>query len=143
MLRTARIQRGIQSGELLSECPLIIQDGAHNLSGVTELTNALKTYFSGKKITLVTAMLKDKEYQKCIKLLSDVADTFVATETDNPRKTTADELGLAARDYFGSVYTEPDVNKAISLAKTLTEPDGVICVCGSLYLLGLIDRELL
>ncbi len=129
--------------ELLSENPLIIQDGAHNLSGVTELTDALKTYFPDKKVTLVTAMLKDKEYQKCIELLSTVADTFVATETDNPRKTTAEELASAAKGSFSSVYAEPDVNKAIALAKTLTGPNGVICVCGSLYLLGLIDRELL
>ncbi len=122
--------------EIVSNNPVIIEDGAHNYSGVIALKNALETYFSNKKIIIVMAMLKDKEYKKCIKTLSPVADIFIATEADNPRKATADEIAKTANEYIKKVYTQPDVNKAVDLAISLSDSESVICVCGSLYMLG-------
>lgn len=122
--------------EIVSKNPLIIEDGAHNYSGVLALHDALKTYFSGKKIIIVMAMLKDKEYEKCLKTLLPLADTFIATQANNPRKATADELAQTARKYTDTVYSEPDVNKALELAKSISDENSIICVCGSLYLLG-------
>lgn len=122
--------------EIVSKDPLIIEDGAHNYSGVTELYNALKTYFDNKKIIIVMAMLKDKEYERCVEKLAPVVDTFIATQANNPRRATADELADTAKKYIEKVYSEPDVNKALNLAKSISENDSVICVCGSLYLLG-------
>ncbi len=122
--------------EIVSKNPLILEDGAHNYSGVLALCDGLKTYFADKKIIIVMAMLKDKEYERCIETLSSVADIFITTEANNPRKTTADELLQTAGRYIKNVYAEPDVNKAVTLAKSMCNNDGVICVCGSLYLLG-------
>lgn len=125
--------------DVISKDPLIIEDGAHNISGVTELKKALDLYFKDKKIILVMAMLKDKEYEKCLEMISSVTDTLIATEAPNPRKATADEFAQVASKYVKNTYAEPDVNKAISLAKTMCDKDSIICVCGSLYLLGEID----
>lgn len=122
--------------EIVSKDPFIIEDGAHNYSGVLELHDALKTYFSDKKTIIVMAMLKDKEYEKCIQTISPVADIFIATQANNPRKATSDELAQTAKKYIDKVYSEPDVNKAVELAKSISDKDSVICVCGSLYLLG-------
>lgn len=122
--------------EIVSKDPVIIEDGAHNYSGVSALCDALKTYFSDKKIIVVMAMLKDKEYEKCIQTVSSVADIFIATQADNPRKATADELAQTAGKYIDTVFSEPDVNNAVKLAKTMINKDSIICVCGSLYLLG-------
>lgn len=139
------IKKGISSTkfrgrlDVIAQTPLIIEDGAHNISGVTELKKALDLYFKDKKIILVMAMLKDKEYEKCLEIISSSADTLIATEAPNPRKATADELAQAASKFFKNTYAQPDVNKAIALAKTMCDEDAVICVCGSLYLLGEID----
>ena len=127
--------------DVISKNPLVIEDGAHNISGITELKKAIQTYFKGKKIILVMAMLKDKEYQKCIEIISSVADVLIATEPDNPRKATAQEIAEEAQKYIKNTYFEPDVNKAIELAKSRCTKDDVICVCGSLYLLGEIDEN--
>ena len=127
--------------DVIAKKPLIIEDGAHNISGITELKKAIQTYFKGKKIILVMAMLKDKEYQECIETISSVADVLIATEPDNPRKATAQEIEEAAKKFIKSTYAEPDVNRAIKLAKGLCTDDDVICVCGSLYLLGEIDEQ--
>ncbi len=125
--------------EIVSKNPLIIEDGAHNYSGVLALCDALKTYFCNKKIIIVMAMLKDKEYEKCVKTLSPVVDTFIATQADNPRRATSDELAQTAKKYIKKVYSEPDVNKALLMAKNMYDENSIICICGSLYLLGSIN----
>lgn len=125
--------------EIISQNPMIIQDGAHNYSGVTALYDALKTYFSDKKIIMVMAMLKDKEYEKCISTIAPVVHTFIATEANNPRKATADEIASTAKKYITNVYSQADINKAVAYAKELYDDDSIICICGSLYLLGDID----
>ena len=122
--------------EIVSKNPLIIEDGAHNYSGILALYDALKTHFSDKKIIMVMAMLKDKEYVKCIETISPVVDTFIATEANNPRKATSEEIAEVASKYINNVYSEPDVNKALDYAKSISKDDCIICICGSLYLLG-------
>lgn len=122
--------------EIVSKNPIIIEDGAHNYSGVSVLRDALKTHFSDEKIIIVMAMLKDKEYIKCIETLSPIVDTFIATEANNPRKATANEIAEVASRYIHNVYSEPDVNKALDIAKSISDKNSIICVCGSLYLLG-------
>ena len=122
--------------EIVSKDPVIVQDGAHNYSGILALYDALKTYFSDKKIIMVMAMLKDKEYEKCISTIAPVVDTFVATEANNPRKATADEISITAKKYIKNVHSQPDVNKAVAYAKSISDNHSIICVCGSLYLLG-------
>lgn len=122
--------------EIVSKNPLIIEDGAHNYSGVLALKDGLEAYFSNKKIIMVMAMLKDKEFEKCIKALAPSVDTFIATQANNPRRATACELAQTAKKYISEVYFHQDVNKAIEMAKNMCDENSVICVCGSLYLLG-------
>lgn len=122
--------------EIISKDPVIIQDGAHNYSGVIALYDALKTYFSDKKIIIVMAMLKDKEYEKCISTIAPVVHTFIATEANNPRKATADEIANTARKFINNVHSYADINHAVEYAKSICDDKSIICVCGSLYLLG-------
>ena len=122
--------------EIVSKNPVIIEDGAHNYSGVLALGDALKTYFYHKKIIIVMAMLKDKEFEKCIKTLAPYCDVFIATEANNPRRATAQELSKTAKKYITEVYAKEDVNKALEMAKGMCDEQSIICVCGSLYLLG-------
>ena len=122
--------------EIVSKNPVIIEDGAHNYSGVLALGDALKTYFSDKKIIIVMAMLKDKEFEKCIKTLAPFCDVFIATQANNSRKATAQELSKTAKKYITEVYANEDVNEALYMAKNMCDEQGIICVCGSLYLLG-------
>ncbi len=120
--------------EVISKKPLVLIDGAHNYSGVLALKDALTQYFSGKKITLVMGMLKDKEYEKCIKTLAPLANHFIATEPQNPRKLPAKELCTIAGKYTDNTEYYEDKNAAIK--KALSYNNDVTCVCGSLYLIG-------
>lgn len=105
-------------------------DGAHNRSGMEALCKTLQE--QNRRIVAVCGMLRDKEYEACAALLADVADVIVTTEPANPRKLPAEEFARV----FSTPWFESDPQKALALAESLAHEDDLICVCGSLYLLG-------
>lgn len=124
--------------EIINENPTVLIDGAHNYSGVLALKDALTKYYGDKKITLVMGILKDKEYEKCIKELAPLAQNFIATEPQNPRKLDKEQLGNIASKYNSNVIVAQ--NKEDAIKKALEIGNDVICICGSLYLIGNIDQ---
>ncbi|NLB80762.1 MAG: bifunctional folylpolyglutamate synthase/dihydrofolate synthase [Clostridiaceae bacterium] len=122
--------------EVVNTDPTIIIDGAHNYSGVFALKNAIDTYFPTKKLILVMGMLRDKEYEKCISIIAPLAHYFVATEPDNPRAVAVQVLMETAGKYTKNLSFKKDRQQALDYAKTIANKDDIICICGSLYLIG-------
>ncbi len=121
---------------IISRNPLIIIDGAHNADGVLALSLALKKYFENKELILVMGMLKDKEHDKSLEILASAAKLFIATEPISDRALKAEELAVEAGRYCSNVKVEPLLKKAVETAvKNYTE-NSVICIAGSLYLIG-------
>ncbi|OQB15200.1 MAG: Folylpolyglutamate synthase [Firmicutes bacterium ADurb.Bin193] len=125
--------------EIVSKDPMIIVDGAHNFSGVTALSLALSDYFPKNDIILVMGMLRDKEYEKCIRAISPLSKLFIATMPDNPRALSAEELMKTAKRYTKNAVAVADRQQAVDYAKSIAKQGDVICVCGSLYLIGGIE----
>ncbi|MCK9216375.1 MAG: bifunctional folylpolyglutamate synthase/dihydrofolate synthase [Firmicutes bacterium] len=121
---------------IVSYGPLIVLDGAHNVNGVSALSSAIRKYFKGKELILVMGMLKDKEYDKSVKILASTAKAFVATEPISERSLKAEELALEAKKYCSNVKIEPLLEKAVDIAIKEYTKDSVICIAGSLYLIG-------
>lgn len=148
-VRLMGISRGIAEGlektrfkgrlEIVREFPLIIIDGAHNYSGVCALKDALLTYFKDKRIIFVMGMLRDKEYEKCISLIAPLAHLFIATEADNGRTVSADGIAEIAKRHTENVISIKNRQQAVDAAREAARKDDVICVCGSLYLIGGIN----
>ena len=140
-IKNESIKYGIENAnnparfEMLSKHPLVIFDGAHNLSGAQVLSESLARYFKGEKFTFVSAFMEDKDYSSMIELFTPVANRFVATEVpENPRALNAKKLaetieksGITA-NYYANVYEALD--DALS--------DEKIVICGSLYLYSFI-----
>ncbi len=122
--------------EIIGKEPLFIIDGAHNESGVEALVHSLNNYADGKKITIIIGMLRDKEYERCIKRLAHVAELVVATTPRNNRALTAKELAERVAKHLDKVVAEGDIDKALQIAIENTGKKDIICCCGSLYLLG-------
>lgn len=121
---------------IVSIDPLILVDGAHNKDGIDSLHSALLKYFRSREIIFIIGMLKDKDYGYAIRKLMPMAYHVVATEPLNKRALTADAMAEVLKPYCSSVVSEPDIVKAIEKAKGLCDNDGMICICGSLYLAG-------
>ena len=120
--------------EKISSCPDVILDGAHNPNGAEALRNALDKYYPDRKRAFVFGMMGDKSVDEVIRILFRPTDTvFTVRADDGPRA--AEAADLAAR--VGSNATAADsVDRAYRLACEAAGNDGVVCVCGSLYLVG-------
>lgn len=135
------IQKGVQVAkwparfEILNKSPLVIGDGSHNADGMRAFVHTARKCLNGKKAICVFGMLKDKEYDKCLRMLSEVCEIIIVTEVDNPRKETAENLKRTAEKYFRQVYSCPDNESALQKAKELSKDDDVIFALGSLYMM--------
>ena len=79
-------------------------------------------------------MMGDKSVDEVIKILFRLSDTvFTVRADDGPRAAEAADLAVRVGDHATPVY---DVGQAYRLACEAAGADGVVCVCGSLYLVG-------
>ena len=121
--------------ELLSANPLVLFDGAHNLSGAQVLTDSLKRYFKDEKFTFVCAFMEDKDYSSMIELFAPFANRFIATEVpENPRALSAKKLAETIEKSGITASYNPSVFKALDNAISNEK----IVICGSLYLYSFI-----
>ena len=122
--------------EVMSDDPLVIIDGAHNPDGARTLREGYEKLLKGKNLIMVTGMLRDKDTEHIIGEFRKIAESFIATEPDNPRKLSADELKELLIKQGGRAEAYEDNKAALERAYELAvDYDGIICA-GSLYLIG-------
>ena len=135
----ARIQKGILDCkwpgrfEVIGRKPLFILDGAHNEDAARKLLETLNFHFTNKKIITIMGMLKDKECEKVVEILSGVSSHVVTvTPPHNPRALPAYELALLVRPYQPMVTAADSIQEAVELSYLMADKDDVILACGSL-----------
>ncbi len=128
--------RNIGRFEKISENPLVIFDGAHNLNGTGALIEALDRYFENEKFSIIYAAMADKDIDASLNLFKEngfceKAKFFATSVKDNPRAQTSDKLAEKLTSFgFDSVACE-NIGEAYKLAE---KEGNIILICGSLYL---------
>ncbi|MDO5112529.1 MAG: folylpolyglutamate synthase/dihydrofolate synthase family protein [Clostridia bacterium] len=123
--------------EVLKRAPLVILDGAHNPNGMAALSQSLRLYFPGKKITFVMGALKDKDYQSMIGTIAPLAKRCITVQPQNARALSSQALKRAIQAVFsGEVMDAGDVKSGLDTMAQLCGKDDVVCVCGSLYMVS-------
>jgi dihydrofolate synthase/folylpolyglutamate synthase len=129
--------------ELIEGKPQLLFDGAHNPAGALALREYLDEFVT-QPITLVFGAMRDKNLEEMAGLLFPRADCLILTKPDNPRAAAVETL----REFTTStidenkIILEPDAKRAIEIALKQTPADGLVCVTGSLYLIGEIQEAL-
>jgi len=116
--------------------PYCVIDAAHNPDAVRVLTNTVDQLFAGRRIVTVMGILADKDYMKCIPEVAKRSSVFIATTPDSPRALSAAETSNIASQYCNETYTEPSIEEAVDKAFELAGDDGMVLICGSLYVIG-------
>lgn len=134
------LETAVHAGRLevwTEEKPQILFDGAHNVAGAAALRNYLKDFVK-KPVTIVFSAMRDKDLREIAESLFPVADKLILTRATSLRAAIpADLLKLASKSISSDkIFVIPEVEKALQQARALTSPDGVICLTGSLYLIG-------
>jgi len=128
--------------EFLSEAPTVLLDGAHNMAAIRCLARFLSEHFSGRTITLVSGILDDKAYPEMFKHLLPLCARAVFTKPKIDRSLPPEELRREAEKIIGDITVIPDVAAALTYAVETSGPDDVVCVSGSLYLVGEVKEAI-
>ena len=123
--------------EIVSDSPRIVLDGAHNTDKAMALAALLRTQ-NRRPLTLVMGMLGYKAVRGIVEALGPLADSVVATEPTVYMKAalSAPELAQMIESIGVEVSVRPDPVEALDLAVNSSGCDGLVCVTGSLYLVG-------
>ena len=117
-------------------------DGAHNGHGARALAAYVKAFLKGQRIVLVAGMMKDKDVAECAAVYATFADAAVATQISYPRAMPCEELAGILKSHGVAAEAEADEEKAVERARMLAGADGVVLICGSLYLAGDVRLKL-
>jgi len=120
----------------------ILFDGAHNVAGAKALAEYFDEFIN-QPITLVFGAMRDKDLHEIAEILFPKAASLILTKPDNPRSMETSKLLKFVPKGFDKenlVATET-VEEALKIAPFYAMR-GIICVTGSLYLVGEAQRLL-
>ncbi len=129
--------------ELCDGQPRILFDGAHNPAAARALRDYLDEFIK-EPITMIFGAMRDKALEEMASILFPVAHKLILTEFENPRAASLEILKLAIPGSFdqAKVSHASSGGEALRIAKELTPAEGLVCVTGSLYLIGEIQSIL-
>ena len=119
--------------EIVPGTPAIVLDGAHNDGSAEALALALRTEFPARPLRLVVGMMRDKDAGAFARTMAPVARFVYATAPRGVRGLRAEEL---ARRYGGRARAFADLADALGAARAEARPRDIVCVTGSLALVG-------
>ncbi|MEN6445068.1 MAG: folylpolyglutamate synthase/dihydrofolate synthase family protein [Candidatus Cloacimonas sp.] len=122
--------------QILSQKPLVITDGAHNVHGVNALLRTLDKVFPGRKVKFLIAILRDKDYPDMISLFCSKAEFIYVTKNQSERAASIEEQVEEIKKHNVPYKTAPTVAEAYNLALQECSSDDVLIACGSLYTVG-------
>ena len=122
--------------EIVSDHPMIILDGAHNLIAARKLAQFLGNNLAHRPITLVVGILNDKPFKAMLKSLLPVCSRLFITQAKIDRALDTQQLFDVVKNKISDVRMISDVARAVEQAVATADSNEVVCIAGSLYVVG-------
>jgi dihydrofolate synthase/folylpolyglutamate synthase len=122
--------------------PDYVFDVAHNPAGAWALRSTLSTCCEDRRLVFVFGAMRDKAIAEISEILFPLAEKVIATQADNPRSATPDEIRAAASRTSSEIELAPDVPAALHRARASATKNSVIVITGSIYIVGEAMRAL-
>ena len=122
--------------EVLHDFPKILVDGSHNEEGVEMLCTNLKQYFPQKKVIFIVGVLSDKAYKKMLMNILPIAKEIYTVTPRNPRALPACKLAKFFGEEGYPAVACDSIKLAIEVAQKGATEEDIICIFGSLYVIG-------
>lgn len=125
--------------------PLFILDGAHNEDAAYKLEDSVKTYlqeYSERgKLFMIMGVLKDKEYEKIVKIICPYAAHIITiAPPNNVRALPAYELAKCVLTVNPNVTAADSLEEAVEMLNMMCGKDGAVLAFGSLSYLGALMK---
>ena len=124
--------------DILEEQPRLILDGAHNVAAAQALIETIAPMVTKKdsRFIVVLGMMHDKNHAQFMKAIASYVSALILTTVSVPRAATVDELRQCVPHGLADVWEASNPTEALQLARRIARPMDVICVTGSLFLVG-------
>ena len=130
--------------EVLSKDPLIIADGGHNPEGIDAAIESVKTYFKEKKILLLTGVMADKDYDRMVARMGEVASHAFCVRPANDRALDPVKYAESFRAIGIPAEGYATVAEGVRAAAETAKAEGKALLClGSLYMYGEVRAAVL
>jgi len=128
--------------EILDRRPTVVLDVAHNRASIEALVEVLDDRFAGRRKWAVFAAALDKDLRGMIEVLVGAFDEVVFTRfLNNPRAAAAEDLARLAGELAGRTFpTRPSPAESWAWVVAQAQPDDLVCVTGSFFLVAEIRR---
>ncbi len=142
-LESFRLNKQGERVDSPSDSLQFLLDGAHNPAGVTALKHALENDFSYARLILIWGAMADKDIKKTLLEIAPLADSIIFTRPEYERSATPEQLVETLPPSLQKIAVGSNsVQESIDKARECATPDDLICIAGSLYLIG-AARQLL
>ncbi|MGD9393861.1 MAG: folylpolyglutamate synthase/dihydrofolate synthase family protein [Dehalococcoidia bacterium] len=122
--------------QVLRRDPPLVVDGAHNIDAARSLKKALKEYFDFNKAILVMGASDDKNIKGVIAELLPLFDRVIVTRSRHPRAMAPAPLAAEFARHGVKARIAEDVPAALSQALSLAGEKDLVCLAGSLFIVG-------
>jgi dihydrofolate synthase/folylpolyglutamate synthase len=125
--------------EYVGDRPAILLDGAHNPAAAGVLAEFLSHELATgrfERLLLVLGMMKDKRPRAFLEPLLPLLNDLILTRAEISRAAPADMLASAIMPLPIVPHLTDSPAEALALARRLASPEDLVCVAGSLMLVG-------
>ena len=120
----------------LEEVAGVLLDGAHNPDGAAALAAALRALHPGRPVELVFGVLSDKDHEGMLAELAPAVRRIHLVAPDSPRARSPRSCIAAAERHRTPFDAHESLPDAMACARRLAADGSLVCVAGSLYLVG-------
>jgi dihydrofolate synthase / folylpolyglutamate synthase len=119
--------------EVIDRHPILLVDGAHNPAGMERSLAAVRTLAKGRSLVIVFGAMKDKDLPTMLGQLRAMRAPVIFSAIDWHRAAAPADL---ARQFGEPSDVAGSAKEAIRRARQRAGANGIVLVCGSLYLVG-------
>ncbi len=119
--------------EIVSTCPFVVLDMAHNVDSFKALINTIDEVLPGREVTFVLGFCEDKDLKGIAKQLKGIAKNIILTKADHPRSYLWKDEDASNLFSGESTMVCNNINEAIEKAHILTNKNDVIVIAGSIF----------
>lgn len=127
--------------EIVERSPWVVLDAAHTVESAQCLRQALEELFPAERRLLVLGMAADKNVPDIVATLAPIAHDVIVTRSSNPRACDPERLAQEVRRHSVTAHVITDPLAAFAFARAQAQPADLVCVTGSLLLLGEIKAR--
>ncbi len=122
--------------QVMGRNPWTLLDGAHNPQALAKLLDAVDESIPHNRKVVVFGMTQGHKPDPMAELIRNFADVLILTAPKDRRGMNLKKLAAPFRQFKGLLMTSVDANSALIHAYRMAEPNDMILLTGSFYLVG-------